>query len=265
MSDPVRGAGARVLEERRGGVGILTLSNPDKRNALDPSLLEMLADALGRAGDDGIRAIVLRGEGRTIFSSGYDIGAIRGGAGEEASRHPLGIAMRAIESFPFPVIGMAFGGAWGAAVEVLASCDLRFADDGARFAVPAAKLSVVYDAEGVARLAARTSPALVAELLLTARPMTAARAHALGLLNAIHPPDRLEEDVLGLAAEIAELAPRSLRATKEMLLLLARRGGFATADVDRFTAMRNEALGSSDFAEGRAAFAERRRPRFTGR
>lgn len=258
-------APATVHEERRDGVAILTLSNPAKRNALDPALLGALGGALDRAAATGARAVVLRGAGESIFSSGYDIGAIRGGAGEEASRHPLGAAMRAIEAFPYPVLGMAFGGAWGAGVEVFATCDLRFADGAARFAVPAARLSVVYDAEGVARLVSRTSAALVSELLLTARPMGAERAHALGLLHGIHPADRLEAEVLRLAEEIAALAPRSLRATKEMLRLLARGGGFSTADIDHFTTMRNEALSSDDFAEGRAAFAGKRPPRFTGR
>lgn len=256
--------GPRLLEERRGEVAVLSISNPGKRNALHPDILLGLEAALGRLAADGVRAVVLRGEGHAIFSSGYDIGAIRGGSGEEASRHPLGRAMRAVEEFPYPVLALVFGGAWGAAVELLAACDLRFAETRARFAVPAAKLSVVYDAEGVARLASRTSRTLVAELLLTARPVSAARAHDLGLLNGLHPVEELESSVLALAAEIAALAPRTLRATKEMLGLLAQRGGFSADEVARFTAARNEAIASSDFAEGQAAFAAKRPPRFGG-
>ncbi|MFM8410180.1 MAG: enoyl-CoA hydratase-related protein [Alphaproteobacteria bacterium] len=258
------GGGPRLIEERRGEVAVLSISNPDKRNALHPDLLLGLEAALARLADDGVRAVVLRGEGHAIFSSGYDIGAIRGGSGEEASRHPLGRAMRAVEEFPFPVLALVFGGAWGAAVELLAACDLRFAEPRARFAVPAAKLSVVYDAEGVARIASRTSRALVAELLLTARPVSAERAHDLGLLNGLHPADELESAVLALAAEIATLAPRTLRTTKQMLGLLTRREAFDPADVARFVDARDEAIASADFAEGQAAFAAKRPPRFTG-
>jgi methylmalonyl-CoA decarboxylase len=261
----VAGDAPRLLEERRGEIAVLSISNPGKRNALHPDVLLALEASLGRLAEEGVRAVVLRGAGHSIFSSGYDIGAIRGGSGEEASRHPLGRAMRAVEEFPFPVLALVHGGAWGAAVELLAACDLRFAEPRARFAVPAAKLSVVYDAEGVARLASRTSRTLVAELLLTARPVSAERALDLGLLNGLHPSDELESSVLSLAAEIASLAPRTLRTTKEMLGLIARRGAFEPGEVERFTAARNEALGSADFAEGQAAFAAKRPPRFGGR
>jgi enoyl-CoA hydratase/carnithine racemase len=254
----------RIALERHETVAVLEIANPGKRNALNPTLLLELAARLDELSADGTRAVVLRGAGTAVFSSGYDIGAIRGGTGEEASRHPLQTAMEAIGRFPFPVLGMAFGGAYGAAVEVLATCDLRFADDRARFAIPAAKLSVVYDAAGIARLATRTSRALVGELLFTARPMSAERAHALGLLSGVFPAVDLEEAVLALAGEVATLAPRTLRATKRMIATLEDRSGFSPAEIAQFTALRNEALASADFSEGQRAFAEKRAPRFSG-
>lgn len=255
---------AGVLVEERDALAVLAIANPKKRNALDPDVLRELATSLDRLGASGTRAVVLRGEGTRLFSSGYDIGAIRGGAGEQASRHPLGAAIDAIERFPNPVIAMVFGGAYGAACELVAACDLRFAADDARFAIPAAKLSVVYDAAGIARLAARASATLVAELLFTARPMPAPRALALGLLNAVHAPADLEHEVLALAGEMAGLAPRSLTATKQMLHALRSHGGFTEIEVAHFTRLRNEALASEDFAEGRRAFNEKRAPRFRG-
>jgi enoyl-CoA hydratase/carnithine racemase len=255
---------AGIAVERRDGLAILTIRNPSKRNALDPDLLQELARTLDRLAPTDVRAAVLRGDGTKMFSSGYDIGAIRGGAGEEASRHPLSAAIEAIERFPYPVIALVFGGAYGAAVEVVSACDLRFAADDARFAIPAGKLSVVYDAAGVARLAERASPTLVAELVFTARPMPAARALALGLLNGVHPAAALEDEVVGLAREVAGLAPRTLRATKQMLHALRSHGGFTEVEVAHFTGLRNEALASEDFAEGRRAFADKRAPRFGG-
>jgi enoyl-CoA hydratase/carnithine racemase len=256
---------AGILVEQQDRLAILTVSNPAKRNALDPELLFELARMLHDLGQGDVRALVLRGEGTKVFSSGYDIGAIRGGAAEEASRHPLSTAVEAIERFPYPVLAMVFGGAYGAGVEVVCACDLRFAADDARFAIPAGKLSVVYDPDGVARLAERASPTLVAELVLTARPMTAARALALGLLNGVHPAADLEHEVIALAREIAGLAPRTLRATKQMLHVLRSHGGFTEVEVAHFTRLRNEALASEDFAEGRRAFAEKRAPRFGGK
>lgn len=267
MSVPERGGkegAARIEAAERGEVAVLAISNPSKRNALDPGLLLDLEAKLDRLAAGGTRAVVLRGAGDRIFSAGYDIGAIRGGSGEEASRNPIGRAIAAIERFPAPVIGMAFGGAWGAAVEVLASCDLRFAADDARFAIPAGKLSVVYDAAGLARLATRASHALVGELLYTARPLDASRALALGLLNGVHPASELESAVLGLAAEVGALAPRTLRATKQILAALAAHGTLSAGEIARFTELRNQAIGSADFAEGQRAFAEKRRPNFSG-
>ncbi len=253
---------AHILVGREGEVAVLAISNPDKRNALHPELLLELEASLDRLATEGARVVVLRGQGERIFSSGYDIGAIRGGSGEEASRHPLGRAIAAIERFPAPVIALVFGGAYGAACEVLAACDLRFADTAARFAIPAAKLSVVYDASGVARLAHRASKTLVTELLLTARPMGAERAHALGLLHGLHPAEELEAAVLRLAGEVAALAPRTLHATKQMLAALGDRTAFSPTEIAHFTALRNEAIASADFAEGQRAFAEKRAPRF---
>jgi enoyl-CoA hydratase/carnithine racemase len=258
-------APAKVLCETRDGLAIVSISNAKKRNALNPDLLLALEAMLDRLAQSDVRAVVLRGAGERIFSSGYDITAIRGGAGDEASRHPLGRAIDAIERFPFPVLAMAFGGAYGAACEVLAACDLRYADAPAQFAIPAARLSVVYDAAGIGRLASRASATLVRELLLTARPMAAARALELGLLNGVYPTEELEPAVMALAREIAGLAPRSLAATKSMLAALAERGHFSPTEVAHFTALRNQALASPDFAEGQRAFAEKRPPRFSGR
>ena len=258
--EPTRG----VLVDEHDGLAVLTIVNREKRNALDPDIHAQLAASLDRLAQTNARAVVLRGEGDRVFSSGYDIGAIRGGSGQEASRHPLSIAIEAIERFPYPVIAMVFGGAYGAACEVVARCDLRLAADDTRFAIPAAKLSVVYDATGIARLATRTSPALVAELLFTARPMPASRALALGLLNALHPAADLEREAMGLAREIAGLAPRTLTATKRMLQALAGHGSLSEREVAEFNRLRNEALASEDFTEGQRAFSEKRPPRFRG-
>lgn len=255
-------ASAGIHVEHADALAVVTIANPTKRNALDPDLLGQLADALARLEGGGTRCVVLRGAGTTLFSSGYDIGAIRGGAGDEASRHPLSLAIDAIERFPYPVVGLVFGGAYGAACEVVSACDLRFAADDARFAIPAAKLSVVYDAAGVARLAERASATFVAELLYTARPMPASRAKELGFLNGVHPVAELEATVVALAREIAVLAPRTLTATKAMLHALRAGRGFSDVEVAHFTRLRNEALASDDFGEGRRAFAEKRAPKF---
>jgi len=255
-------AGIHVAQQDK--LAVLSIANPTKRNALDPDILLALATTLDGLARKGTRAVVLRGAGSTLFSSGYDIGAIRGGAGEEASRHPLSAAIEALERFPYPVIALVFGGAYGAACEVVSACDLRFAADDARFAIPAGKLSVVYDAAGIARLAARASATLVAELLYTARPMPAARARELGFVNGLHPAAELEDAVMTLAREIAGLAPRTLTATKQMLNALRAGRGFSEVEIAHFTRLRNEALASDDFAEGRRAFGEKRAPKFGG-
>ena len=113
------------------------------------------------------------------------------------------------------------------------------------------------------RTTARASATLVAELLYTARPMPAARACELGFLNGLHPAADLEHEVMTLAREISRLAPRTLTSTKQMLHALGAGRGFSDVEIAHFTRLRNEALASADFAEGRRAFAEKRPPKFT--
>jgi len=121
---------------------------------------------------------------------------------------------------------------------------------------------VVYDAAGIARMVARASATLVAELLYTARPMPAARARELGFVNGLHPASELEHEVMTLAREIAGLAPRTLMATKQMLHALRASTGFSDVEVAHTSTSLKPVLASDDFAEGKRAFGEKRAPRF---
>jgi enoyl-CoA hydratase/carnithine racemase len=141
-----------LLVERRDAVAVLTLSNPAKRNALDPPLLDALVAALARLPDEGARAAVLTGEGSLAFSSGYDITALPdGGAPAE---NPLARALDAIADGALPVIAALNGPAIGGGCELAATCDLRVAHAGVTLTMPPVRLGIVYAPRGLERFVA---------------------------------------------------------------------------------------------------------------
>ena len=166
------------------------------------------------------------------------------------------------ERAPVPTIaairGICFGGAFGLA----SACDLRIADTSARFAIPAGRLGLAYPAEAVADLVTALGAQRARHLLMTASEMDSAAALANGFLLETVAPDKLDAAANDLAEQISVAAPLSIAASRK-----AVRAALSGSDDDRAAA---EQLGdatfeSADYAEGRAAFREKRKPVFTGR
>ncbi len=255
-------------DEPADGVLRLTISHPGKRGALDRSLLEALADAVARAPARGARCLILTGEGG-MFSSGYDLGDLAGetiGADAEGLvAHPFAEALAALDACDLPVVAALGGHAIGGGVELALTCDLRIAADGARIAMPPAKLGLVYSHTGLRRFVDVIGPARTRELLLLGRPVTAATALGWGLVNAVVPEADLADAALDWAAELAGNAPLSLRGTKRILrALLAAEGELAPAVEAELVELRRACFASDDFREGVRAFAERRPARWRG-
>lgn len=256
-----------LLEERRGRVALLTLNRPEKRNALNPELLFALGDRLETLAREGeVRCVVLRGAGEEAFSAGYDIGRIPGGDQRPVrDENPLDYGLAAIRAFPYPVIAMIRGFALGAGCHLAAACDLRVASQSARLGMPPAKLGVVYPVEGYLLFLRVVGLANAKELFLTGRPVDAFRALEMHLVHRVLPDAELEPYTLALADEIAEEnAPLAVRASKRILDRLSE-GPLTEADEREFRRLMAEAFASEDLREARAAFAEKRRPRFHGR
>ena len=162
---------------------------------------------------------------------------------------------------PKPVIAQIQGHCVGGGLAIALACDLRYADETGRFAIPAARLGLGYGAEGTRRLVATVGPAAAREILFSARRYDAPRALALGLLNGVQPAAALAGFVRDLAGELAANAPLTIAAAKAVIAALAD----GEADLAAAEAAVARCMTSADYAEGRRAFMEKRAPRFTGR
>ena len=242
-----------------GHLVTLTLDCPAKRNALDLEAWE----ALGRIDEwcpAGARVLVVRGAGGT-FCAGADIAEFETVRRDAASARSYEAANErafdALAGLPFPTVaaidGICFGGGFG----IAAACDLRVAHPGARFAIPAARLGLAYPVGAMARLGDVIGEPMAKAMLFTARAFDQTAMSERGFLLDVS--DDAVGAAMALAGEIAALAPLTHRATKAALA--AR----TDADRNRAAATGDATFESHDYAEGRAAFREKRKPVFEGR
>jgi len=250
------------VEDRKGGIRVLTLSHPARRNALNDALLARLDAALAPAAH--VRALLVRGAGGT-FCSGYDLTRL-GPPGEEGLLPDdlLVACLLKLEGHPVPSVALVQGAAVGAGFDLAASCDFRVGTPDAVFLMPPARLGIVYSPEGLARAARLVGFARAKQLFLTARKLDAREALAWGLLDECLEPADAEARAEALCATLAAHAPLAVSGMKESFGRLAR-APLEEADRTRLRGLRAAAFGSEDAKEGRAAFLEKRPPRFTGR
>jgi enoyl-CoA hydratase/carnithine racemase len=251
----------RLVVERREEVALLTLSNPPKRNALDPPMLDALVAAVAALPRQGVRAAVLTADGAT-FSSGFDIARLPA-TGSPQEDNVLDRALTALEHGELPIVAALNGLCLGGGCELAAACDLRVAHAAVELGMPPVRLGVVYAATGLERFVALIGAAHTRELFLTARRVDAARALAWGLIDQLVPVAELLPRALELATEIASGAPLAVRGTRRALAEICHTLSPATrAELKRTERASWE---SRDAAEARRAFAEKRPPRFTGK
>ncbi|MBM3480568.1 MAG: enoyl-CoA hydratase [Alphaproteobacteria bacterium] len=257
----------KVLCERRGAIGVVTFDNVAKRNAMSLDMwqaTEEIVDALER--DPAIRVVVLAGAGDKAFVSGADISRFEGERASDEAVRRYGDAVervyRRIHRFAKPTIAMIRGYCIGGGLKLAVCCDMRYSNEAARFALPAARLGLGYGYDGIRRFIETIGVVATKEIFLTARQATAAEALRWNLVNAVFPDELLEQEVMGIAEAISGHAPLTIaaikRATTEVLKDEADR------DVAACDAMVAACFASADYREGRRAFLEKRKPRFTG-
>ncbi len=258
----------RIASADRGAVRVVTVENPAKRNALDFRALDELEAACAAAARDGVRCLVLRGAGDVAFSSGFDLAEMslvnaRGDRPDEAVER----AADALAALPCPTVAYLNGPAYGGAFELAVTCDLRVARAGVLLGMTPAKLGVVYPEGGLRRFADLVGSARTRELFFTGRPVDADTALAWGLVNRVVPQADAEAAALAMADEIAANAPLAVQGMKRILRLLegTHERGLAEREREEIALLRRRAFESEDIQEGRAAFQERRPPRFGGR
>lgn len=256
-----------LIIERQKRVCTFIINRPDKLNSVTLEVMFRLADGLSALKeDDEVRAVVLRGAGTAAFSAGFDIGGI-GGLPQEVGPpgNPLERGLEAIASYPYPVIAMVYGYALGGGCHLAAACDLCLAADTAVFGMTPARLGLVYPVEGFQFFVSRLGLAYAKELFLTARQIPAQRAKEMGLVHQVLPEAELEPAVYGLARELAEEnAPLAVKGAKLIINRLAQ-GPLTEAEEKEFRTWMARAFASEDAKEARAAFREKRKPRFRGR
>ena len=249
-------------------VGWITFNNPARHNAVSLEMWQGLADIANEfARDDDIRVVVVHGAGEKAFVSGADISefAEQRDSAEATQRYDAVAqeGMQALKNLNKPTLAMIQGYCIGGGVGVALNCDIRIAADHSRFAVPAAKLGLGYEFDGVRKLVDVVGPSFAQEIFFTARQFSAPEALTMGLINRMVPQEDLLAYVTQYADTIAANAPMTVASIKTIV-----------GEIVKDPSLRNVALcdqlvaqcfNSADFTEGRTAFMEKRKPVFTGR
>ena len=256
---------ADLLLESDNGVVSVTLNRPAKRNALLPDQLARLQEMLGDlARDASCRVVVIRGSGGDAFCAGYEVGAIPLES-PDTPHQLLRATMAAIEGLPVPVIAMIEGICMGAGCELAAACDIRLCNDKARIGMPPAKLGVLYHPTGLERFINLVGVGWTKYLFLTGRSVDASTAKSIGLVHEVLREKDLQAYTREFAREMAEEnAPLSVRGAKAMVGILANHHRLTFGETDLMDEWIGRCFRSEDAAEGRRAFAEKRKPRFRG-
>jgi enoyl-CoA hydratase/carnithine racemase len=260
-------ADPRLAARVEAPVGWLAIDNPERRNALTLSMWQALPDVVAAlVREPAVRAIVVRGAGEAAFVAGADISEFetvrRDAASARAYEASNDAAFAAIRQAAKPTIAMIRGFCIGGGVGIAAAADLRVAAEDALFAIPAARLGLAYPPAAVGDIVRLVGPARAKDLFFTARRFDAAEALRIGLVDRVVAAADLEQATRALAATIAENAPKTVIAAKTAIDAIA--GAPGAAGIEAALALAEACFDSRDFAEGRAAFLEKRRPVFRG-
>jgi 2-(1,2-epoxy-1,2-dihydrophenyl)acetyl-CoA isomerase len=253
-----------IRVELADAVATITLNRPESLNALNAAMRAELLSAVKSAGrDEAVRAVVITGAGRG-FCSGADL---RGGSGERDFRRVLSDEynplMTAIRELPKPVIAAVNGVAAGAGVSLALACDLVYAADDARFIWAFVRIGLVPDSGSTRTLVRALGRHRAARLIFSGEPLSAAEAHAAGLVTELVPADQLAGTAHAAAAKLAAAPTRAIALAKRAIN--HAENALLAESLAMEAALQELAGRTEDHAEGIAAFGEKREPRFLGR
>jgi enoyl-CoA hydratase/carnithine racemase len=257
-----------ILVQQDGPIATVIFNRPRMRNAISYAMWGEIARVTeGLSKDDAVRAIVFRGAGTDAFASGADISEFKEHRKDTATalhyNAQSSAAYTAIRDCPKPTVAMIFGYCMGGAMAVAMACDLRFAAEGSKFGIPAAKLSIIYGADAVGQLVELVGPAYAKDILYSARTVTDREALAMGFIQRLVPAAELERTTFDYLRAVAANAPLSVRGAK--VTVQSYVAGLTDERRKRLHELSLEAFESEDYKEGTRAFLEKRPPRFQGR
>jgi methylmalonyl-CoA decarboxylase len=258
-----------ILTSTEGLIGTITLNNPKKRNCLSHELLQEMIDAFDSFIKQEIRIVILRANGKEVWSAGFDIDQL-----PEPGRNPISYedlleqAMRKIQKFPglvIAMVGRADGGVssvYGGASEVACICDITVGIEEALFRMTPVKLGVPYNIIGIVHLINRVGYNVARRMMLTAELVNSEGALKVGLLDYCVNSKEVEEFTYNLARENLNNSLVTVAVTKEIFNILGEAYSIPPSGYGRVEALRRLVYDSPDYPEGRAAFKEKRKPNF---
>lgn len=248
-----------------GHVATIRFYNYAKRNALSKCLIREFMSALDHFANQDIRALIVRADQKSkVWSSGHDITEL-----PQASRDPLPAddpieeLLNAVRSFRAPVIAMVDGEVWGAACDLVMTCDMVYGDESCSFAITPAKLGIPYTASGISHFLTRMPLNIANEMFCSALPIDAERAANVGFLNKLVTADSLEKVVMEMASVIATRSPQAIAAYKAQVQMLADAYTLSSTSFEKLQSIRRNVYLGSDYREGVEAFLQKRTPVFS--
>ncbi len=268
MNDMTYAAGTeRVKTWLDGQVLHIRFNNPEKHNALSVDMWEAVPPLLDKAaGDDNVRMVVLSGEGGKAFVSGADISQFEDmRAAKEAVKKYEALAeaaLQGIHEFPKPTVACIRGYCIGGGLNVAISCDLRLASSNSVFSIPATRLGLGYRYSAMKNLTDLVGPGFAKDIFFTGRRLDAAEALRIGLINRVAEPDGLDALLAEYTTAITTGAPLTIKAGKQIIRDVLKADD---ADMELAKMLILDCFESEDYAEGRRAFMEKRKPVFKGK
>lgn len=258
----------KILVSRKGSVGHIVFNNAERHNAVSHDMWLAYARGLASLSEAAdIRIVVISGAGEKSFVSGADISKFeteRGQADAVAEyEKATSAAYENTLDFAKPTIAMVQGYCIGGGMNLAACCDFRIVSEKASFAIPAAKLGVGYDYARVKRIVDLVGHSFAKEIFFTGRRFSASEAYEMGLVNRVVAHEALAEEVEAMCVTIAANAPLTIKAIKHSVMQTLR--DQQARDLETAARLVDDCYRSEDYAEGRRAFMEKRKPQFKGR
>ena len=257
-----------LIVEKRGAVGWIVFNQPAKKNAITGAMWRGIPPAMAQFdADPEVRCVAFRGAGTEAFAAGADISEFEKVRSDKAAVADydglLDRVLHSIQDSPKPSVAMIYGYCMGGGLEIALACDLRYSAVSGQFGIPAAKLGLAYNVEGHKRMLETIGHARTREIMFLGRRYPADEALAMGLVHRVLPDAELDTYVSDVIRTLCENAPLSIANTKTILEQYVKSSG--SPDAARMAAAIDRCAKSADYVEGRRAFMEKRKPRFSGR